>query len=274
MAFSQLLSHPCQAFATKARLAIARWIKGTEAVAHLTGLARLNFVKNLFANPWKAIGWFWAVSAGLHAIVLMAPISSPDSLPKDTVVKVTRLQKPRSSEPLSLRPTPNPSQAKPKAKLKQASVRPQLSVSPTKTATTPRPSPVPSPSPTPQPSSVARPKPKPTPSPTFETGAAIAAFSKTMGASTGCNSPTETCWQIADTQWRSVEASLVGQLEAQGFDVTRLDLEDDIGMGVYKISRNGKTEHYLHLLSTTQGTSYVLKDKQLSRGELEQAIGV
>ncbi|MGA7935290.1 MAG: hypothetical protein WCA35_17200 [Kovacikia sp.] len=233
-------------------------------------------MKKLLTFQGKAVGAFWLISVGLHTIALMTPISSLDPLPKNTVVKVTKLQKFRSSEPFSIRPTSKPalkpSPVKPKPRVRQNSALPQVAASPGEPV---RPTPVASPSPTPTPFPVASPTPSPVPSPTSETGAAIAAFSKTAGASPACNQQTETCWQVKETQWRSVARDLTKRLEDEGFDVTKLDdLEIDTGMGIYQVSKSGVPKYYLHLLLTDQGTSYLLKEKPLSQGELKRAIGV
>lgn len=52
------------------------------------------------------------------------------------------------------------------------------------------------------------------------------------------------------------------------------DREDEHGMGIYKIVKQGKPDYYLHFLLTDSGTIYYLDRKPLNREELEQAIGV
>jgi hypothetical protein len=235
------------------------------------------FVKKVFASKWKVIGWFWLISLGLHTIALMVPLPSSEPLPKETVVKVTQIQKPNLSKPPVNRQTPVPSTAKPKPKAKQSLIRSRSIASQTNSLTVPRPTPTPNLPSTPQssPSPIPNPSPNSTTPPESETGTEVAAFSKSLGASQGCNQAAETCWQIQETQWRAVAVNLEKHLEDQGFEVTKLDeLEDDTGMGIYEVSRLGTPKSYLHLLLTDQGTVYLLKDKLLNRGELEQAVGV
>ncbi|OLP15731.1 hypothetical protein BST81_24745 [Leptolyngbya sp. 'hensonii'] len=83
----------------------------------------------------------------------------------------------------------------------------------------------------------------------------------------------EGCWQVEDTQWRSIAGNLKQRLRDQGMELAELDLEDDTGLRVYEVSKDGKLQYYLNLLSTDRGTIYVLNPRQMSRAELESAIG-
>jgi hypothetical protein len=79
------------------------------------------------------------------------------------------------------------------------------------------------------------------------------------------------CWQTAETQWRSVSTDLKQNLENKGYVVQQLDLEDDTGIRVYEVSKDGKMQYYLNLLSTEKGTVYLLAQKPLTREELRTA---
>lgn len=62
------------------------------------------------------------------------------------------------------------------------------------------------------------------------------------------------------------------QITAQGYRVTELELEDDTGFRVSEIAKNGQTQYYLHLLSTLDGTIYILNPTQLSKDEVEERV--
>ena len=101
----------------------------------------------------------------------------------------------------------------------------------------------------------------------------MADFPHYEGAQPGCNGLFG-CWQIPETQWRSVSRNLIENLEAQGYEVEPLDLEDDTGRRVYKVSKSDEIKYYLNLLSTDQGTVYRLSQEPLSREELNQAAAL
>lgn len=96
----------------------------------------------------------------------------------------------------------------------------------------------------------------------------MAAFPNLPSAQPGCGG-LEGCWQVDNSQWRSVAGNLEQQLAAAGYSVQQLNVEEDTGFRVYQISKNGKVQ-YLHLLSTLKGTVYLLKPEQLSQRELQQ----
>jgi len=80
------------------------------------------------------------------------------------------------------------------------------------------------------------------------------------------------CWKTQKSQWRSVYTKVHDQITAQGYRVIELDLEDDTGFRVSQIAKNGQTKYYLHLLSTLEGTIYILNPSQLSKEEVEQRV--
>jgi hypothetical protein len=79
------------------------------------------------------------------------------------------------------------------------------------------------------------------------------------------------CWQTAETQWRSVSTDLEQKLVNKGYALKPLDLEDDTGLRVYEVSKDGKRQYYLNLLSTEKGTVYLMAEKPLTREELTTA---
>lgn len=81
------------------------------------------------------------------------------------------------------------------------------------------------------------------------------------------------CWKSQTSHWRSVYAKVQSQITAQGYQVTELELEDDTGFRVSQIAKDGHTKYFLHLLSTLNGTIYILNPTQLSKEEVEQRLG-
>jgi hypothetical protein len=89
------------------------------------------------------------------------------------------------------------------------------------------------------------------------------------GAEPGCNGAKD-CWQVEETQWRTIAGNLEDRLQGKGYTVKQLDLNDDIGLRVYEIIQHSSAKFYLHLLSTSQGTVFLMHPKVLSREELHQ----
>jgi hypothetical protein len=106
-----------------------------------------------------------------------------------------------------------------------------------------------------------------------QTGRPLAGTLQIEGAEQGC-SGSQDCWQVEETQWRSIADNLEERLQADGYAVTQLDLEDDTGLRVYEVIKQGNPKYYLHLLSTSHGTVYLVKSKLLSREEFQQMAGV
>lgn len=218
-------------------------------------------MKHFFSAIGKTNWHYWVAALGLHGILLALPIYPSSAPPKEQPIRVTRL--------------PEKSTAKiivPRTLAAKVPIKPKIQPSPKAIARPHPPNPIVVPSPTPSSSPVAA-KPSPTPSPTVTDPLAL--FAKAEGAEPGCSDSRKTdCWQLEDTQWRSVASSLEERLENQGYAVTKLDdLEDEMGMGIYKVDKDGVTK-YLHLLLTDRGTVYLLESKPLSRSELEVAVGV
>jgi hypothetical protein len=58
-------------------------------------------------------------------------------------------------------------------------------------------------------------------------------------------------------------------LESKGYEVEQETGEEELNFRVYEVSKDGEIE-YLNLLSTAQGTFYILADRAMTRDELEQ----
>jgi N-dimethylarginine dimethylaminohydrolase len=95
----------------------------------------------------------------------------------------------------------------------------------------------------------------------------LAEFPQIEGAQAGCNGLLD-CWKTPETQWRDVSSNLEQKLEAKGYDVKALDLEDDTGRRVYEVSKDGEIKYYLNVLSTERGTVYRISQQPLTREEL------
>jgi len=252
-----------------------------------------RFQKNLPA-PLRLLLRPWViVSVGLHIVVLLLPLpdrSTPEPPLAEEPVRITQLPaSPLPTAPPSVTvPTPavpppvaQTSPAAPPPAAPRPTAPPPASPSPSAQASpgsTVQPSPTPaSQSPSPQGTSNSEepdPSPSPTPSlsPTPETSEVTGLATKiphaTIGGEPGCGGQ-ENCWQTQDTQWRSVARALEQELENQGYDVEQQTDDETPGFRVYEVSRNGEVE-YLNLISTLQGTFYVLADEAMSREQLEQ----
>jgi hypothetical protein len=101
----------------------------------------------------------------------------------------------------------------------------------------------------------------------------VAEFPQVEGSQAGCNGLLG-CWQTPETQWRDVSSNLEQRLEAQGYEVEALDLEDDTGRRVYQVSKAGDLKYYLNVLSTERGTVYRISQEPLTREELNQAAAL
>ncbi len=252
-----------------------------------------RFLKNLPAPVQMLIRPMWFFSIGLHGLLLLIPIPpqpepEPAPNPKKKAVKVTQLPPPPS--PPSPQPSPSVQLPKPSPRVQPTSPlpikpfprlrqTPPLIVQPSPRVQPPQPSPVvgqstptPTPSspitsttPTPSPTPSAQPTPSPSPDEPF------ADFPHVDGVQPGCNNSLS-CWQTAETQWRSVSENLKQNLEAQGYVVEKLELADDTGRSAYQVSKDGETKYYLNLLSTKQGTVYLLTKEQLTPEELDSAV--
>jgi len=222
-------------------------------------------VKNLLAAPKKIVGMMWLLSLGLHSVVLMLPVTSEPPIAEKPVrvVKVSNqpvvpavktVQQPAVKTPATQKPAVPPPTVPARRKVSS----PQTSV-----LSQPKP-PMPKPS--------AQPSAKPVPPVLPKVEKVIADFSETAKAQPGCKA-NEECWQLDETQWRVVAKKLTEKLEAQSYRVSKLDgLEDETGMGIYRVvARDGK-KTFLHLLLTDRGTVYVLDPNQLTRTQLEQRM--
>ncbi|HEY9656232.1 MAG TPA: hypothetical protein V6C50_12170, partial [Crinalium sp.] len=62
------------------------------------------------------------------------------------------------------------------------------------------------------------------------------------------------CYASAETNGRQISETLEQQLQAQGYTLQPLDLNEDTGMKVYRLFQKGQPRDYLHIIWTDQGT--------------------
>jgi len=248
---------------------------------------------------------YLVAAAGLHSILFLLPISEPEASPPiaEKPVKVVKLTAPTRPQTLVVKPTnrvkPRPAIAPkvavaPKPVIRQRVEQPVPASLPVKTtpapqkpqtemATPPKPSPQISPTPTPSPTeqppaspSQAKSNPLPVPNDPVPEGNTtqdvFARVAQPNGAEQACDDQQETCWRVPDARMREVSKQVLANLQREGYQVEKKELEDDIGMEVYEVSQNGQVKYYLHFLSlmSDSGTFYVPAKTMLSREELEQ----
>ncbi len=218
----------------------------------------------------------WLIAIAIHGLLLVFPVVS---LPTKQSSK---------SESGRVRVTVLPQAATAKKAAVQNRVNRAVSSLPVpalrREPPQPRPIPTPQvqPSPVPQkarsqpnvsrPSAVSQPKirPNPTPASLAAPGDLVVNLGRLPNTKPCKN--LEGCWQSGDSQWRAVYQNVQQQLSEQGYQLTELELEDDTGFRVSQVSKNGATKYYLHLLSTLQGTVYVLNPTQLDKDEVAQKL--
>jgi hypothetical protein len=87
------------------------------------------------------------------------------------------------------------------------------------------------------------------------------------GATPGCQGRSG-CWQIAESNGRTVAGTLEQQLEKQGFVLTRQELEPDTGFRVYLVAKEGMQSYYLHMIWSDRGTAYIRDENLLSYDQI------
>jgi hypothetical protein len=219
---------------------------------------------------------FWHVLLpvlGLHGLMLAYPIDSkPDlesKLKQGKPVRIVTL--PPASQP-SVRPVVI-KPVTPAAKLKSTLLlQPKRTISPRLTvakpqvksqAATPKATPTPlQPPPTP---AALQPSPAPTPSvPPASTNKLQMA-----GATTGCSgSDAQDCFVIAETNGRLAVNQIEAYFQQKGYVLEVQPVEDEHGMIIYKLSKQGHSKDYLHVFWDEKGTTYLRSPKILNHQEL------
>lgn len=228
----------------------------------------------LSLNPFVIV---WFIALGMHAALFAMPVPSPET----PVVKKSFNMVPLSQKVPTPAAAPIPKTVAVRGKSSPALVAKTSSTPATvqtpvpETSPTPMasPSPVASPTPTASPTPAITPTPTPSPiasaTPTATPDPLLGNISKVLGAEPSCQGKQD-CWQVGETHWRKVVASIEQQLNHKGYSLAEVELGDENGLGVYEVSKQDKREFYLHVILTAQGTVYLLKPQLLSRQELEQ----
>lgn len=213
------------------------------------------------------------MSLVLHGLLMLMPV--PDKVPEkkeEKSVKVTQL--PTTNSPLKIKRSPQPSPTVAPKVVTPIIRQPVL-------ANRPRSQPIvqaprsrqvqPTPSPI-APSPVAA---TPTPSPTSPelaptTDTALNEFPIFPGAKAGCLE-VQSCFQTGNALDK-VAAYFEKELPARKF--TAPVNTDEPSRKVYEVSRNDFPAQYLSLISTEQGTIYVLADQPRTLDDLKNAVDV
>lgn len=258
-------------------------------------------------QQWSTQSW-WMASLVLHSLVLLVPLLSnkaavveqddivplaPVSLtapPKPSPVAAVilpPLSRPQDNQgaiapprlatvppvvlPAAVTQAPPPA-ASPLVTRPVAALLPRPLVAPA-AAVPPPPPPLPSPTPAQAvpPSPPAETKTATETSPESTLVALVNAHPAVAGAQQGC-AGRDDCWQTNNTQWREVATNLVQGLQTEGFEIEQLDLEQDTGVRVYRISKGEEPDYYLTLISTFQGTRYVMSQQPMTLDELNHVV--
>jgi hypothetical protein len=258
-------------------------------------MTQLWFQKKKLPLQWLFRPWF-LVALGLHIVALSVPLPpepSPEANPlstedpSDGVRLVSLPSPPPARSPLpSVSPLPTPAvptappaapKAAPPAVAPAEPIPEPLAATPSQPqiapefAAPPMPTPQPLESPSPEPLTSASPEPQLTPE--AQQTITPADFPHAVGSQPGCGGR-DGCWQNETTQWRSIATTLRQDLESQGYTLTSLEIASDTGMRIYEVSKMGEPSYYLNLLSTLQGTVYIVSEELLTPQELTAMIGV
>lgn len=216
------------------------------------------------------------ISLALHGLLMLMPVPDEGAPQKkeEKSVKVTQL--PTTNSPLKIKrsPKPLPKPAPPKVVTpitRQAVLanrpRPQPIVqAPRSRQVQATPSPI-APSPV-----AATPTPSPTVAPELAptTDTALTEFPIFPGAKAGCLE-VQSCFQTGNALDK-VAAYFEKELPARKF--TAPVNTDESARKVYQVSRNDFPAQYLSLISTEQGTIYVLADQPRTLDDLKNAVDV
>ncbi len=181
-------------------------------------------------------------------------------------VSVTVLPKSAVDSPPAVAP------AAPVATAPAAPVSPAAPQAPTAPIPTAQPEPPPQPQPvaaapepapfTPPESSAAQAPPPP---------ALYANFPHLEGAQAACEGLAD-CWRSpVSSSWRSAAGDLQARLESQGYTVRNITgevLSIDSGVRVYAVSKPGKAEYYLNLVSVREGVLYTMTAEPMTSDQV------
>lgn len=219
----------------------------------------------MFKLPQFTLWHMLPIAVGLHALLFAIPIPSIDD----------KAEKPSSEESVAVvnLPKPSPSSVPPPKPKPQSTpkVQPSLRAIAKPATPTPQPPIQSQPQSFPQPSPSL--SPSPSPSPSLSPSPPPTDILQITGAAPGCNGRAE-CWQLAESNGRTVAAKLEQHLEQQGFVLTQKELDQETGFRVYEVSKNGVKQYYLHMIWSDRGTAYVRDNNLLSHSQLSVITGL
>lgn len=246
----------------------------TEAISYSKRMNQTYPIKNLPVPLQGLIRPMLFMSIALHGLLMLAPVpdeEAPQKKETEKPVKITQLPT-TTTPPTTKRSQPSPKPAPPKV-VTPITRQPVL-------ANRPRPQPIvqaprsrqqPTSNPSPASSPVAAtPTQTPTASPAPTTNTALTEFPIFPGAKAGCLE-VQSCFQTGNTIDK-VAAYFEKELPARKFTAP-IDI-DEADRKVYQVSGTDFPAQYLSLISTEQGTIYVLADQPRTLDDLKNAVVV
>jgi hypothetical protein len=208
---------------------------------------------------------------GLHALLLALPIDSAerDLEGKLKPGKPLRVVKLPPLPPQSLRSAAKPANAVRRGQ--GSSLQTKKSVVLKKVTTLPSKVVIPAPKPTPTstPTSSPTSNPSPIPSPTPSTAPVSSQEFQMEGATVGCaTSKAQDCFNVAQTNGRLFTSELEAHFKGKGFALDKQEIEDEHGMSVYQLTKQGHHKDYLHVFWDDEGTTYLRSPRILNHQEL------
>jgi hypothetical protein len=89
------------------------------------------------------------------------------------------------------------------------------------------------------------------------------------GATVGCvTSKTQDCFNVAQTNGRLFTSQIEAHFKNKGFALDKQEIEDEHGMSVYQLLKQGYPKDYLHVFWDNEGTTYLRFPRILNHQEL------
>jgi outer membrane biosynthesis protein TonB len=219
---------------------------------------------------------FWHMllpALGLHALLLAYPLPSAErdleaKLKPGKPVRVVKL--PPSSKSLRSASVAKPASAPQQKQSLSVPAKKPIVVKKVTTLPSKVETPVPQPTPASTPTSSPTPQPSPRPSPTPSATPASTNELQMEGAMVGCvTSKTQDCFNVADEKnGRLFSSRIEAYFRGKGFALDKQEIEDEHGMSVYKLSKQGHPKDYLHVFWDKEGTTYLRSPRILNHQEL------
>jgi hypothetical protein len=224
---------------------------------------------------------FWHMllpALGLHALLLASPLPSAErdleaKLKPGKPVRVVKL--PPSSRSLRSASVAKPTNTRRQTQRLSIPAKKPVLVKKGQTLTSKVGAPAPRSAPLPAPTSSLTPQPSPIPSSTpsatpLSSPTPVSTQELQMeGATAGCvASKIQDCFNVAETNGRLFSSRIEAYFRGKGFALDKQELEDEHGMSVYQLSKQGHPKDYLHVFWDDEGTTYLRFPKILTHQEL------